>query len=55
MDKVPDHLFIKCPVCGKSFYNKKIGAYKLCPNCGYGFRLGAQERIDMTVDEYSKT
>ncbi|CAI2644162.1 Acetyl-coenzyme A carboxylase carboxyl transferase subunit beta [Apilactobacillus kunkeei] len=53
MDKVPDHLFIKCPVCEESFYNKKLGEYKLCPNCGYGFRLGAQERINMTVDEFT--
>ncbi|MHA8263394.1 acetyl-CoA carboxylase, carboxyltransferase subunit beta [Lactobacillaceae bacterium Melli_B3] len=53
MDKIPDHLFVKCPVCGKRFYSKKLGKYSECPNCHFGFRIGAQKRIAMICDEDS--
>jgi acetyl-CoA carboxylase carboxyl transferase subunit beta len=53
MDRIPDHLFVKCPVCGNAFYNKKLGQYKLCPNCKYGFRLTAEERIALITDAFT--
>lgn len=53
MDQIPDNLFVKCPICKDNFYNKKLGTYKVCPNCGFGFRLGADERIKLTCDEFT--
>ncbi|MEJ6399799.1 acetyl-CoA carboxylase, carboxyltransferase subunit beta [Nicoliella lavandulae] len=50
MDQIPDHLFVKCPICGSSFYSKKLGKYNECPECHYGFRIGAQKRIALICD-----
>ncbi|UQS87431.1 acetyl-CoA carboxylase, carboxyltransferase subunit beta [Nicoliella spurrieriana] len=50
MDRIPDHLFVKCPICETSFYSKKLGRFNECPNCHYGFRIGAQQRIDLICD-----
>ncbi|MBW1605166.1 acetyl-CoA carboxylase, carboxyltransferase subunit beta [Lactobacillus sp. Sy-1] len=55
MDRIPDHLFVKCPVCGANFYSKKLGPFNECPNCHYGFRIGAQKRIAMICDPDSFT
>lgn len=30
-----------------------MGAEKICPHCGYSFRIGAWERLAITVDEKS--
>lgn len=50
---IPDGLWIKCNHCDKIIYTKEINKYKICPNCGYHFRLTAKERILLTVDENS--
>lgn len=47
---VPDGLWVKCPCCGKTVYGKDTGTHKICPHCGGCFRLGAWERIELTVD-----
>jgi len=50
---VPDGLWVKCIVCGKTVYGKETGEYKICPHCGGCFRLSAGERIEMIFDEGS--
>ena len=50
---VPDGMFAQCPSCKKAIYTKDLGAEKICPQCGYSFRIRAQKRIELTVDEGS--
>ncbi|MEY8320057.1 acetyl-CoA carboxylase, carboxyltransferase subunit beta [Lachnospiraceae bacterium 46-61] len=50
---IPDGLWIKCTHCDKIIYTKEISQYKICPNCGYHFRLTAKERISLIADEDS--
>lgn len=50
---IPDGLWIKCSRCEKTIYTKEINEYKICPNCGYHFRLTARERIALICDENS--
>ncbi|KAF1302835.1 acetyl-CoA carboxylase carboxyltransferase subunit beta [Enterococcus saccharolyticus] len=50
---VPDNMWAKCPSCKHTLYTKEIGAEKVCPNCGYNFRITAWERISLTIDERS--
>lgn len=50
---IPDGLWIKCTHCDKIIYTKEMNQYKICPNCGYHFRLTAKERISLVTDENS--
>ncbi|MGM0218323.1 acetyl-CoA carboxylase, carboxyltransferase subunit beta [Enterococcus sp. AZ126] len=50
---VPDNMWAKCPCCKRTLYTKDMGAEKVCPYCGYSFRIGAWERLAVTVDEKS--
>ena len=50
---VPDNLWAKCPRCKRTLYTKEMGAEKVCPHCGYNFRISAWERIALTIDEKS--
>lgn len=50
---VPDGMFAQCPSCKKAIYTKDLGAEKICPECGYTFRIRAQKRIELTLDEAS--
>lgn len=50
---VPDGMFAQCPSCKKAIYTKDLGAEKICPECGYTFRIRAQKRIELTIDEGS--
>jgi len=46
--------WIKCPACGAiSFYKEVAKQNNTCPKCGYHFRMGAQERINLLADEES--
>lgn len=49
--EVPDELFAKCPGCRHMIYQKDLGLAKVCPGCGYNFRISAQDRLALTVDE----
>ncbi|MGT2926316.1 acetyl-CoA carboxylase, carboxyltransferase subunit beta [Streptococcus cuniculipharyngis] len=49
--EVPDELFAKCPACKHTIYQKDLGLAKICPACSYNFRISAQERLALTVDE----
>ena len=51
--EVPDELFSKCPGCKHTIYQKDLGAERVCPSCGYTFRISAFERLSLTVDEGS--
>jgi len=51
---IPDGAWIKCEKCGKTFYKKDIEEnISLCLNCDFHFRIGAKERIRITIDEDS--
>ena len=51
---IPDELWVKCPVCKNPVLSADLGEnYKVCPKCGYHFRIGARQRIEITVDEGS--
>ncbi len=49
---VPEGIMTKCPHCGKVIYTKLLARnYKCCDECGYHFKLSAEERLAMLVDE----
>lgn len=49
---VPDGLWKKCPSCKKAIYNEDLNNnFKICPKCGYHFRMNAKERIGIISDE----
>lgn len=48
--EVPDELFSKCPGCKHTIYQKDLGSERICPHCGYTFRISAQERLALTID-----
>ncbi|USS90244.1 acetyl-CoA carboxylase carboxyltransferase subunit beta [Fructilactobacillus carniphilus] len=52
MDQIPD-VWTKCPICGTMIYKKRFDRFKECPNCYYGFRLGAQERVALLCDDFT--
>lgn len=51
---IPKELWTKCPTCNETIYHKDLEPnLKVCPKCGYHFRLTARERIAITLDEGS--
>ena len=49
----PSH-WIKCPECNALMYYKEVkNRFNVCPKCGYHFRIGAKERIEILCDEGS--
>lgn len=51
-EKVPIGIFRCCPKCKVKFYFAKAGKYQVCPSCGYGFRVSAQDRLTMLTDDF---
>ncbi|MGD6591933.1 hypothetical protein VWY99_22350, partial [Xanthomonas citri pv. citri] len=51
--EVPDELFSKCPAGKVILYKKDLGPEKTCQHCSYNFRITAQERLALTVDDGS--
>lgn len=57
---VPAGLWTKCEGCNEIIYKDELSKnYKVCLRCGYYFRLGAKERIDILIEgktfiEYDK-
>ena len=44
--------WIKCPACGAiSFYKEVQKEFNTCPKCEYHFRMNAEDRIKLLVDE----
>ncbi len=49
---VPQGIMTKCPHCGKIIYTKLlIKNFKMCDECGYYFKVSANERIAMILDD----
>jgi acetyl-CoA carboxylase carboxyl transferase subunit beta len=50
--KVPEGLWVKCDSCRQILYNKELlRNFKICPKCGFHFRLSAPERLRMLFDD----
>lgn len=48
---VPEGMWEKCPGCTDIIFNEDlVNNYKVCPSCGYHFRLSAVERINLHID-----
>ncbi|MBN1823919.1 MAG: acetyl-CoA carboxylase carboxyltransferase subunit beta [Endomicrobiales bacterium] len=48
---IPDGLWTKCKKCEQIIYNKTLeDNLKVCPKCGYYFRLNARERLKQMID-----
>lgn len=53
-ENVPEGLWMKCGNCADAVYTEDVEANDhVCPKCGYNFRIGAPQRIEMVVDEGS--
>ncbi|MFH1238522.1 MAG: acetyl-CoA carboxylase, carboxyltransferase subunit beta [bacterium] len=58
---VPAGLWTKCEQCNEIIYKDELSKnYKVCPKCGYYYRLNGKERINMLLEkktfvEYDKT
>ncbi|MEG2254910.1 MAG: acetyl-CoA carboxylase carboxyltransferase subunit beta, partial [Vagococcus sp.] len=50
---VPDGSWEKCPSCHKPLHKKELGQERTCHHCGYGFRIGAFQRLNLVIDEGS--
>ncbi|OGG95349.1 MAG: acetyl-CoA carboxylase subunit beta [Candidatus Lambdaproteobacteria bacterium RIFOXYD12_FULL_49_8] len=49
---IPTGVWIKCPECSQTLYSKDLDKnLKVCPSCGYHYRLTAEERIETLIDE----
>ncbi|QKS72039.1 acetyl-CoA carboxylase carboxyltransferase subunit beta [Paenalkalicoccus suaedae] len=52
--EVPEGLMSKCPKCKSISYIKELRNNKLvCDQCGFHHRIGAEDRIEWTLDEGS--
>jgi acetyl-CoA carboxylase carboxyl transferase subunit beta len=52
--KVPEGLWLRCPVCTAMIYRKQMEANKhVCPECDHHFRISATERVRQLVDDDS--
>jgi len=53
-DAYPPDLWTKCPSCGEMLFNKQLDkVLRVCPSCGHHFRLSAEARIAMLLDNAS--
>ena len=51
-DALPDGLWMKCPGCNEILFTKELlKNLKVCGKCGFHYRLGAEERLEITVDD----
>jgi len=49
---VPEGLWVKCDGCREVIYSKDVERnLRLCPRCGFHFRIDARERIRQLLDE----
>lgn len=51
---VPEGLWIKCEGCKEIVYSKELERnFRICPKCGYHFRIDAHARIRLLLDDAS--
>jgi acetyl-CoA carboxylase carboxyl transferase subunit beta len=49
---VPKGLWVKCEGCKEVIYSKELERnFRICPKCGYHFRIDSAERIRLLLDE----
>ncbi len=49
---VPNGLWTKCDFCKEALYTKVLEEnLKVCPKCGYHFRMTSKERVNLLMDE----
>jgi acetyl-CoA carboxylase carboxyl transferase subunit beta len=49
---VPEGLWVKCEECKEIIYSRDLDRnLRVCPRCGYHFRIDARTRIGMLLDE----
>jgi len=52
--QVPEGLWVKCSGCREIVYSKELlRNQRICPKCGYHFRITAPQRIELLLDEGS--
>jgi len=52
--EMPEGLWMRCSDCESLIYRKEWEeSLKVCPKCGYHFRIGSRERIQYSLDENS--
>jgi acetyl-CoA carboxylase carboxyl transferase subunit beta len=48
---VPEGLWVKCQGCKEVIYSKELDKnFRICPKCGYHFRIDPRERIRLLLD-----
>lgn len=53
--EAPDGLWTKCTGCGAILYTKELQRNdRVCPRCGYHFRIGAWERLALVLDSLDR-
>lgn len=51
---IPGELWVKCYKCQETLYQKDLeNNLKVCPKCGYHFKLVPKERLKITLDPHS--
>lgn len=54
--EVPDNLWFNCPSCERMIFHRDLDAnQRVCPHCGYHFRVGPTFRFNALFDEGSWT
>lgn len=49
--RIPEGLWIKCEACQELIYRAELAnTRKVCPKCGYHFRIGVKERLETLID-----
>ncbi len=51
---IPGNLWVKCFKCSETLFSKDLDKnLKVCPKCGYHFKLSSKERVGQLLDEAS--
>jgi acetyl-CoA carboxylase carboxyl transferase subunit beta len=47
-----ENVFVKCDECEQHLFQRELEeALQVCPHCGYHFRIGARERLELLFDD----
>ena len=48
---IPEGVWTKCPGCEQALYTEELDrSLRVCPKCGYHFRMGARVRLHAFLD-----